>query len=139
MLSGPITSRFFHGKRYGVRLSVKVGLGLPGLYLWSGKPRLVRLQSRPSLVVVPKARAMARFSVGGSVFAILLPPLSWFCPQALYCLPAPWLAPDCYSPAGTLLPGGSARLWILSDCRAPGQLRPVVVLHRLRGCRQRLG
>jgi len=49
------------------------------------------------------------------------------------------LAPYCCSQAGTLLPAGSAHLSILSDRRDPPRLRPVVVLHCLRGCPQRLG
>jgi len=52
-------SIFVHGLRYGVGLSVEVGLGLLGLYLWWGKPWLVKSRSGPGLVVVPKGLAMA--------------------------------------------------------------------------------
>jgi len=112
-------SRFVHGGRYSVGLSVKVGLGLLGLYRAWGKPRLVTSLSRPGLVVVPKALAMARLSVVTSPFAILPPPPTRFRPLAPYCplnwhltayLPSGWhptathpLAPYCYPPAGTLL------------------------------------
>jgi len=104
-------SRFVHGRRYGVGLSVKVGLGLLGLYLWWGKLRLVTSWSCLGLVVVPKAIAMARLSVVASPLTILPPPPSRFCPLAPYyplagtllLKPPSWLAPYCYSPAGTLL------------------------------------
>jgi len=54
---------------------------------------------------------MAHLSVVASPFAILPSPPSRFCPLAPYCTfswhltakTPPWLAPYCYSPAGTLL------------------------------------
>jgi len=153
ILHGWKASRLVHGGRYGVGLSVKVGLGLRGLCLYWGKARLVTSWSRPGPVVVRKPLAMVNLSVLPSPLAILPPPSSRFLPLALYCLfswhltaylPLGWhpttthqLAPYCYSPAGTLLPCGSARLSILSDRCAPPRLRPAMVLHCLRGCRQR--
>ena len=112
-------SHFVHGRRYGVGLSVEVGLGLLGLYLWRGKPRLVTSGSCPGLVVVQKALEMARLSAVASPFAILPPPPSRFRALAPYC-PLKWhltahlpsgchptatqpLAPYCYPPAGILL------------------------------------
>jgi len=67
-------SCFVHGWRYGVGLSLKAGLGLLGLYLLWGKPRLVTSPSRLGLVVVPKALAMAGLSLLASPLPIL--PLS---------------------------------------------------------------
>jgi len=111
ILHGRKASHFVHGRRYGVGLSVEVGLGLLGLYLWWGKPRFVTSRSCLGLVVVPKALAMACLSVVASPFAILPPPPSRFCLLAPYsplswhltASPPLWLAPYCYSPAGTLL------------------------------------
>jgi len=111
ILHGRKASDFVHCRSYGVGLSVEVGLGLLGLYLWWGMLRLVTSGSRLGLVVVPKALAMACWSLVASPFAILSPPASQFCPPAPYCplslhltaLPPPWPAPYCYSPAGTLL------------------------------------
>jgi len=57
-----------------------------GLNLWWGKPRLVISWSRPGLVVVPNALAMARLSVVASQFAILPCPPSRF-PSAGTVLP----------------------------------------------------
>ena len=118
ILHGQKASRFVHGRRYGVGLSVDVGLGLLGLYLWWGKPRRVTSRSRPGLVVIPKALAMVCLSVVASPFAILPPPppgcVRWHrtAPLAgalLLKLPPGWhptalhlLAPYCYSLAGTL-------------------------------------
>ena len=112
-------SRFIHARCYCVGLSVNVGPGLLGLYLWWGKPLLVTSRSRPSLVVVPKALAMACLSVVASPFAIPPPPppssVRWHrtAPLAgtlLLILHPGWhptaphrLAPCCCSPAGTLL------------------------------------
>ena len=86
-----------------------------GLYLWWGKPRLVTSRSRLSLVVVPKAPAMASLSVVASLFAILPSPTSRFCPLALLLLQQ--LVPYC--------------LLILPDRSSTPGLRPVVVLHYL--------
>jgi len=140
-------SRLVHGRHYGVGLSVEVGLGLLPLYLWWGKPQLVTSWSCRGLVVVPKAIAMAHLSAVASPFAILPPRPSRFCPLARYfplssdlsASPPPWLAPYCYSPAGTLLLGACARLSILFDGRDPPWLRPAMVLHGLHDCRQRPG
>jgi len=111
-------SHLVHYWRYGVGLSVQVGLGLAGLYLWWARPRLVTSLSRPDLVVVPKALSMACLSVLASPFAILPPSPSRFHPLAPYCpfsghltayLPSGWhptathlLAPYCYPQASTL-------------------------------------
>jgi len=78
-------SRFVASQRYGVGLSVEVGLVLLGLYRWWGKLRFVTSQSRPGLAVVPKALALARLSAAASLLAILPPSSSWFCPLARYC------------------------------------------------------
>jgi len=86
ILHGWKASRLVHGGRYGVGLSVKVGLGLRGLCLCWGKPRLVTSWSRPGPVVVPKPLAMVHLSVLPSPLAILPPPPSRFLPLALYCL-----------------------------------------------------
>jgi len=66
-------------------LSVEVGLGLLGLYLWWGKLRLVTPQSRPGFVVIPKALAMARLAAAASLLAILPLSSSQFYPLAPYC------------------------------------------------------
>jgi len=50
----------------GVGLSVEVGLGLLGLYLLWGKPRLVTSRSRPALVVIPKSLPIAHLAVVAS-------------------------------------------------------------------------
>ena len=84
---------------------------LAALVPLAGKLRLVTSRSRDGLVVIPKALAVACWSVVATPFAILPPPHFGFCPLAPYCplrwhltaLPPPWLAPCCYSPAGTLL------------------------------------
>jgi len=119
-LHGRKASRFVHSRRWGVGLSVEVGLSLRSLYIWWGKPWLVTSRSRPSLVVVPKALGMDHLSVGASPFRIDPPPHSDFCPLAPYCpfslhltaknsLPGchptgpHGLAPYYYLPAGTLL------------------------------------
>jgi len=108
-------SRLVHGPRYRVGLSVEVGLGLLGLYLGWGKPRLVTSRSRLSFVIVPKALAMARLSLVASLFAILHSPTSRFCPLAPLLLQQ--LAPYC--------------LLILPYRSSTPRLRPVVVLHYL--------
>jgi len=108
---------------------VKVGTGLLALYLRWGKPQLVTSRSRLSLVVVPKALAMACLSAVASPFAILPPPppgsVRWHRtaplagtllleppppPASILLLSTGWhptaalrLAPYCYSPADTLL------------------------------------
>jgi len=73
ILRGRKVSRFVHGPRYGVGLSVEVGHSLQGLYLWWGKLWLVTSRSRLGLVVVPQALAMACLSVVARPFAILPP------------------------------------------------------------------
>jgi len=96
-----------HGQRYGVGLSVEVGLGLLGLYLWWGKPRLVTSRSRPGLVVVPKTLAMAHLAVVASPLAILPPPPFLFRPLETYypfswhltAKTPRWLARHCFPPA----------------------------------------
>ena len=104
ILHGRKGPRFVHSQHYGVGCSVEVGLGLPGLYLWWGKPRLVTSRSRPGLVVVPNALAMARLSVVASLLAILPLPPSRFRPLAPYC-PINWHLTAKKTPlqAGTLL------------------------------------
>jgi len=82
ILHGRKASRFVQGRHYRVGLSVEVGLGLLGSYLWWGKPRLVTSPSRLSSVVIPKALAMAGLSVVASLLAILPSPSSRFCPLA---------------------------------------------------------
>ena len=78
IVPGRTASHLVHGGRYGVGLSVKVGLGLLGLYLWWGKPWLVTSRSPPGLVVLPKAPRMARLSVVASLRAIFPSPPSRF-------------------------------------------------------------
>ena len=86
-----------------------------------GKAAVSNITVSLGLAVAPKALAMARWSVVPSPLAILPLPPSWFRPLAPYCLlswhltaknPSPgwhptapplWLAPYCYSLAGTLL------------------------------------
>ena len=64
---------------------------------------MVTLQSRPGLVDVPKALAMACLLVVASPLAILPLPCSRFCPLAPYC-PISWhLTAKSSPPAGTLL------------------------------------
>jgi len=135
ILRGRNASRFVHSRSYSVGLLVEVGLCWLGFYLWWGKPRLVTSWSRPSLVVVPKAFAMARLSAVASLLAILPEHPSRFRPLAPYCPisghltanPPTQLASNWSPLAGTLLlltrwhptghrrwlasplPGGSAR------------------------------
>ena len=143
-LQGRKASRYAHGRRYGVGLSVKVGPGLLGLYLRCGKPGLVTSRSRPGLVVVPKALAMASLSVVASPLAILPLPPSRFSPLTPYCLlswhltanPPHRLAPYCSSPAGTLLllsgwHPTAPRRWLASPLPAgsthpPASLSPAI-------------
>ena len=85
-----------------------------------GKASVSNITVPLGFAVAPKALAMARWSVVASPFVILPLPPSRFCPLAPYCPiswhltaknsspgwhpTAPlWLAPYCYSPAGTLL------------------------------------
>ena len=77
-----------------------------------GKASVSNIMVSLGFVVFPKALAMARLSAAASLLAILPLSPSRFCPLALYCYhPLPgwhptghhWLAPYCYSPAGTLL------------------------------------
>jgi len=129
-------------------LSVEVGLSLLGLYLKGGKPLLVTSRSRSGLLSSqqllqwpvcrlwlassqsffhppPGSVRLYRTTTLLSLAGTLLLPMGWH-PTAAY-----WLAFP--------LPGGSPRPSILPDRRTPPQLRPVVVLPCLRGCRQRLG
>ena len=157
ILDGRKASRFNHGRRYGVGLLVEEDLGLPGLYFWWGKPRLITSRSHPGLVVIPKALAIAHLSVVATPLVILAPPLSGFRLLAPYCYtPLPgWhptaprrLAPYCYSRAGSkpLVVVGSHPLCPVAPLATPPspivgfpQLRPVVVLHSLCDFRQHLG
>jgi len=77
-----------------------------------GKASVSNIMGPLGLVVLPKAPAIASWSVVGSLFAILALPPSLFCPLAPHCFTpllgrhptAPRrLAPYSYSPAGTLL------------------------------------
>ena len=115
-LHGGKASRFVHCHHDGVGLSVGVGLALLDLYLWWGKPRLITSQSRPGLVIVSKALAMACLSLVASPLAILPSPSFLFSPLAPLLLQQ--LAPYC--------------LLILPDHLSTTRLRPVMVLHYLR-------
>ena len=77
-----------------------------------GKALVGNITVSLGFVVIPKALAMASLSAAASLFAILPPSTSWFCPLALSCyIPLPdWpptaprrLAPYCYTSAGTIL------------------------------------
>jgi len=94
---------------------VKVALGLLGLYLCWGKPRLVTLRSRLCLVVVTKDLAIPLLFVVTSPLAMLSSSTSLFCPLAPYCYPSWHLTASSCSPDG----------------RAPTRLHPVVTLHYL--------
>ena len=85
---------------------------LAGLVPLMGKASVSHITVPVGFVVVPKALAMARLLAAASLLAILPPSSSRFCPPAPYCYhPLPgrhptahhWLAPYCYSPAGTIL------------------------------------
>jgi len=123
ILHGRKASCFVHGWRYGVGLSVKVGLGWLGLYLLWGKPRLVTSRSRPGLVIVPKALAMARLSVVASPFAILPPSSSLFCPLVPYYYTPlfGWhpTAPHRLAPYGSWLAGIPSAWWLRSPLYPP--------------------
>jgi len=111
-----------------------------------GKASVSNITVLLGLAVAPKALAMARWSVVASPLAILPLPPYRFRPLAPYCplswhltaknpppagtllLPPLWVAPYCYSPAGTLLltsPAGipSAR-WLRSPFSPPPIARP---------------
>jgi len=110
-----------------------------------GKASVSNIVVSLGFVVVPKALAMARLSAAAGLFAILPLSSSRFCPLALYCYhPLPgwhptayhWVAPYCYSPAGTpllivvgwhlLCPVAPLAIYT-SNRLAPPQLRLVVV------------
>jgi len=110
-----------------------------------GKALVSNITVSLGLVVAPKALAMARLSAAASLFVILPLSSSRFCLLAPYCYyPLPgwhptahhWLAPYCYSSAGTLLlivvgghplcPGAPLAIYP-SDRLAPPPLRLVVV------------
>ena len=92
---------------------------LAGLVPLMGKASVTNITVSLCFFLVPNALAMAPLSVVASPRAILPPSTSRFRPLAPYCpiswhltakpLPGwhptalPWLAPYCYSPAGTLL------------------------------------
>jgi len=90
----------------------------PVCRLWLARSRSL-LASSPGIVRLYRTTTM--LTLGGTLLLII----GWH-PTA-----PRWLVPT--------LPSGSARLSILPDRRSPPRLRPVVVLHCLRGCRQRLG
>jgi len=110
-------------------LLVKVGLGLLGLYSWSGMLRLVTSWSRPGFVVIPKALAMAHLSAAASLLAILPQSFSRFCPLAPYCytlLPGWHPTAHCRWLASPL-PGGSTRLPLPFDRLTFPRVRLVTV------------
>jgi len=117
ILHGWKASRFAHGRRYSVGLSVKVGPGLLSLYLWWGKSRLVtsRFSSVSSLSQKPLLRPVCRLWLAGWRSFLLPSPGSvrWHRTAPLagtLLLAVGWhptagrrLAPYCSPSAGTLL------------------------------------